>query len=60
MEDTSTSKHGRWQSVRAVRYLVLVSFLIAALSGAYPFTYLISLLRGKKQKLLTEIRPSLE
>ena len=56
MEDTSTSGHSRWQSVRAVRYAVLVSFLIAALSGGVSIYLTRQLARG--DKLLMEIGPA--
>jgi len=56
MEDTPTSGHSRWQPVRAVRYAVLVSFLIAALSGGVSIYLTRQLARGNK--LLMEIGPA--
>ncbi len=56
MDDNSTSGHGRWQSVRAVRYAVLVSFLIAALSGGVSIYLTRQLAKGNK--LLMEIGPA--
>lgn len=56
MEDTSTSGRSRWQSVRAVRYAVLVSFLIAACSGGISIYLTRELAKGNK--LLMEIGPA--